>query len=261
MQFEIISPKHGKFIVYHDDEDYQLISGYTWSISKSKVSFCANSRIKGTDKHISMQRLVLGINNSNNGIIKHIDGDTLNNTKSNLTYNAADEFIQHDGYIEIIVSSKSIGAHSIFIDDCDKEGVLKRKWHIVKQRERYYAYATPCSCSNKKVSMHRLIMKFPENTNIDHKDLNGLNNRRQNLRLATTSQNNANKPPQKNNSSGYKGVYFDKVANYYQSYLYIHKKKIHGGRFKTAKEAANRYNEMALKHYGEFALLNKIPNE
>lgn len=99
--------------------------------------------------------------------------------------------------------------------------------------------------------------EWPENT-VDHRDLDKTNNRINNLREATNSQNNYNRPKQTNNTSGYKGVYWNKSCNRWQAYVQAEGKRIHLGVFVDPVEAALAYNSAALKLHGEFARLNRI---
>jgi hypothetical protein len=93
---------------------------------------------------------------------------------------------------------------------------------------------------------------------IDHIDGNRLNNRKSNLRFATSSQNKINRGPRKDNTSGFKGVSLNKKLNKYGVRLMIDGKYKHLGLFNNKIEAAKVYNENALKYYGEFAWLNVI---
>lgn len=101
--------------------------------------------------------------------------------------------------------------------------------------------------------MHQL---FIDASVIDHKDGNGLNNVRSNLRDASSGQNNFNVGITKRNKSGYKGVYG--YRGKYVACIRKSGKLIHGGSFVTAIDAAKKYNELAIEHHGEFAWLNKI---
>jgi hypothetical protein len=97
---------------------------------------------------------------------------------------------------------------------------------------------------------------------IDHIDGNGLNNRRANLRKCTRSQNISNRRViQKNNTTGFKGVYFDSKKKLYRTMIGAKGVRYRGGRFKSPIDAAKKYNELAVKHHGEFARINLIPNE
>ena len=76
---------------------------------------------------------------------------------------------------------------------------------------------------------------------IDHRDGNTLNNQRDNLRIATRTQNNANAKTPKDNRSGYKGVSFDKARGKYQAQCRVNGKKKHLGYFTTSQEAYAAY--------------------
>lgn len=119
----------------------------------------------------------------------------------------------------------------------------------------------------KNIPMHRMIMQDPKGIMVDHIDGNGLNNRRENLRLATAVENGRNKRISVNHSkrkSNYKGVHYFKRDNKWKAAIWtggqrrIGGKCIHLGFFWTEKEAAIAYNEAATKYHGEFANLNKI---
>lgn len=91
---------------------------------------------------------------------------------------------------------------------------------------------------------------------IDHKDNNGLNNKWENLRKASKRDNSANVLIQENNTSGYKGVTFDKSRNKWLAGIKYNYKRINLGRYDTAKEAAMAYDKKALELFGEFACTN-----
>lgn len=91
---------------------------------------------------------------------------------------------------------------------------------------------------------------------IDHIDGNKTNNQRKNLRSATRSQNARNRKIQSNNTSGFKGVCWDKDRNKYRAYIRVDYKLIHLGYFDDPIEAARVYDKAAILYFGEFAKLN-----
>lgn len=106
--------------------------------------------------------------------------------------------------------------------------------------------------------LHREIINATKHTIVDHKDRDRLNNVRDNLRFATLSQNQMNKAKQKNNTSGYKGVNWDKNAKSWRVEIQIDNKKKTVGRFKCKVCAAKAYNNKAKELFKEFAVLNDI---
>lgn len=88
---------------------------------------------------------------------------------------------------------------------------------------------------------------------IDHRNGNGLDNRIDNLRLATRSQNNQNKMVYKNNVCGIKGVHFIKDKNAYSACITVNGKRTYLGYFKKAKEAGLAYREASKAAWGEYS--------
>lgn len=91
------------------------------------------------------------------------------------------------------------------------------------------------------------------NIQVDHKNRIRTDNRWDNLRLATNSQNNRNRNLLKNNTSGYRGVAFNKQANKWQAQIRYNNRRKNLGHFNTAEEASKAYMEAAVKFHGEFA--------
>ena len=93
---------------------------------------------------------------------------------------------------------------------------------------------------------------------IDHKDRNGLNCQRYNIRLATYSQNGSNRKLSDNKK--YLGVHKINTGLRQKWVVKIthNKKKLHIGTFYSENDAVKAYNEAAIKYHGEFARLNKI---
>jgi hypothetical protein len=88
---------------------------------------------------------------------------------------------------------------------------------------------------------------------IDHKNGNSADNRWVNLREATVSQNLANQRIRSNNTSGFKGVTWDKAKRKWAAQIRVKGRHIHIGRFASAEEAHSAYCDAAKRHFGEFA--------
>ena len=106
------------------------------------------------------------------------------------------------------------------------------------------------------ILMHRLIMNCPKNKTIDHINGNKLDNRKINLRICSLSENLKNQKLRINNTSGYKGVSFEKRRNKWRSQIKIGRQVKEIGQFKTAIQAAMAYDLWAKNIYGEYAKLN-----
>lgn len=108
--------------------------------------------------------------------------------------------------------------------------------------------------------LHRAVMisaghKLLPSDDVDHRDCDPLNNRRNNLRIASSSDNGANRKHWA--ASGYKGVYTHDSR--WRAQITKDQKRHHLGLFATPEEAARAYNEAAVKLFGEFAHLNVLP--
>ena len=123
-----------------------------------------------------------------------------------------------------------------------------------KLQTKGYVQVASGKCKNQLI--HRIIaermgLDFPNL--IDHKDRNPLNNQRDNLRPATYSQNAMNSKISKRNTSGLKGVYWDKQKQKWVAQITINGKQIRLGFFDIKEEAHQVYCEAVTKHFGEFA--------
>lgn len=117
-------------------------------------------------------------------------------------------------------------------------------------------YAVRHEHPKNTVLMHRVILGCEPEEEGDHKDRNSLDNRRNNLRKCSKSQNMQNRGPQYNNSSGFKGVTWNKAIAKWHSRIMVAKHSIHLGFFQDVIEAARAYDRAAALHHGEFAFLN-----
>lgn len=143
------------------------------------------------------------------------------------------------------------------IDGIDYAAISKHKWYAFKSKRMWYA-AT--NINKRPVSMHRFIMNVLDSKIfVDHKDHDGLNNKRDNLRLCSLSQNHCNRRSAHNKKySKYLGVYWDNSKMKWTAKLRKDKLLYSLGTFKLENDAAIAYNNAAVKHHGEFANLNII---
>jgi len=118
------------------------------------------------------------------------------------------------------------------VDAEDYEELAKRKWFFAGQGKTGYAVSQQ-SRREKRVWMHRLIMKAPKGLYVDHIDWNGLNNRESNLRLCTAAENSQNRGPIANCYSRYKGVSWHKTNKRWNPTIKACGKRYNLGAFKN----------------------------
>lgn len=147
--------------------------------------------------------------------------------------------------------------YSTVIDDCDSD-VTGYCWFAFGTGSRFYArhsFAKPRS----HLLLHRVILervigrKLTSDEGADHIDGNPLNNCRDNLRLATISENNANARRRSDNQSGYKGVRWDEKTGTWRARIGLNGKRFSLGYFDTPEEAHAAYCTAARELFGEFA--------
>lgn len=140
------------------------------------------------------------------------------------------------------------------VDDSDYLWLNQWKWYAHKVKHTYYAKRKTrlANGSYKLISMHCTIMQPSDNEETDHRDLNGLNNQRHNLRNCTHRQNGMNQTPC--GKSKYIGVSID--GKYIHAKIKVNGNLIHLGSFKTEKDAAKARDVASKKYFGEFANLN-----
>jgi len=200
-----------------------------------------------------------------------------------MTDKAKNEY-QHndDGTTYIFIESKNRqfpGKHTIIIDTEYWDMVKGCSWHIKGSEEDHYPYVEtkiphpdggwytrPNGKRERrriKLRLHHLILGKPEKgLMIDHKNHNGLDNRKDNLRILTNQQNQFNRRSNKNSSSKYKGVGWIKSNNKWRAKIQHNKKSIHIGSFTCEKEAAravnNKARELGLEEHFYF---NEVEDE
>jgi hypothetical protein len=146
------------------------------------------------------------------------------------------------------------------VDDDVYEMLNEKTWYARKRGNAWYAYRHEYSKNTYKyVFMHRVIANTPEGLVTDHISGDGLDNRRENLRVCTHAENMHNyTKPSHGKTSRFKGVFFNKQAKKYHAIIRINNKVIHVGYFKDEILAASAYNEAAVKYHGVFAKLNDL---
>jgi hypothetical protein len=144
------------------------------------------------------------------------------------------------------------GGRFAIVDDVDYENLSQFKWHIDRNQTTCYAHRTPWVHGQNRsqtIRMHRQIMGFPSGL-VDHRNGNGLDNRRTNLRVATKSENHANsRKLDPRNKSGYRGVFRIRTGRW-MAQIRAHGKPKYLGLFDTAEQANDAYRSHAQSFRG-----------
>lgn len=166
--------------------------------------------------------------------------------------------------VEIPLSKQGAlaGKYTAIVDDCDAD-LAELGWSVAAPyKRRLTAYALRYFGENKtrkgmylhRIILERILGRKPECHELtDHINGNGLDNRRENLRVATHSQNQMNKSAKRGTKAGLKGVSHDKKWNKWIAVIIYNRKRIQLGRFDTPEEAHEAYKAKAIELHGEFA--------
>lgn len=146
------------------------------------------------------------------------------------------------------------------VDAEDFYQLSKFKWQA-KGRQSYTMYAVRTvrigNGKRKDIPMHRSILMMPYSPKVDHRDGDGLNNRKSNLRPVTDSQNQANRRlDHDKRTSRFKGVHWDTRDKAWRAQIHVNGSKMSLGYFYTEVQAALAYDRAARKNFGEHARCN-----
>lgn len=150
---------------------------------------------------------------------------------------------------EIPLNGKYANGRKALVDDQDYDDLTNHSWSVGNN-----GYPR-CTHEQKQYLMHDFIMQPSAGMMVDHKNQNKIDNRRDNLRYVTKSQNMQNQPKTKKNTSGYKGVYYMKTGKRLKRWfakLKVDGKYYQSGYAATKEEAAALYEQLAVKYQGIF---------
>lgn len=146
------------------------------------------------------------------------------------------------------------------VDDANYNWLNQWKWYASKEESGFYAVRNSSLKKGKRhqIRMHRLILglEYGDSQQTDHQNHNTLDNRRDNIRIATSNQNGRNTKSHQDSTSQFKGVSWYKRLKKWQAAIYLNGKLKHLGFFTLERDAALAYNKVARKYFGEFAYLN-----
>ena len=144
------------------------------------------------------------------------------------------------------------------IDDADLPLLEGYNLYARKVRDIVYVNALPKVGSGKKrLPLHKVITGYRRT---DHKNGDGLDNRRENLRPCTHAENMRNSRKKSTAKNPFKGVFWHAAAGRWMAQIKVDLRAIYGGLFDDPEAAARAYDALAVEHHGEFARLN-FPNE
>jgi hypothetical protein len=133
--------------------------------------------------------------------------------------------------------------HVAIVDDADYELLSHYKWQATSSTARNKIIYARRSAPNSGVFMHRQILQATKDQQVDHINRDGLDNRRANLRIATPSQNQHNCGLPNNNTSGFRGVVWNRHARKWQAQIGMNKRLKYLGVFVNKGEADTAYRK------------------
>lgn len=158
--------------------------------------------------------------------------------------------------MELEVTRRDGSRHTISYDADDHEAISAHRWHVWRGRNglTFYAMTNVRRADGAKTTLAMHVLLSGQ-SNMDHANGNGLDNRRCNLRPATQGQQLANQPA-RSGSSHFKGVHWDQARNRWVAKIKTNGKTRFLGRFTTEEAAARAYDDVARVTWGAFARCN-----
>lgn len=167
---------------------------------------------------------------------------------------------------QIPLMRKGVVEAYAMVDDEDYDYLTQWNWMVHqdkddRKRNTSYAQMIRGRQYDGTKKMHRFLMERhhtiqPQDL-IDHKDTNGLNNQKVNLRICTSSQNSSHRAKFSGpHSSRFKGVSFDRKSEKWRAELMVNRKRVYFQLWAYERDAAIAYDIKALMHHGEFAVRN-----
>lgn len=152
-----------------------------------------------------------------------------------------------------------VTGQTLLIDDEDIDLIRNYRWRVRDKKTNHVRRVTSIRGKSKTIYLHRAIMekhgKNLTNKFIDHIDRNPLNCQKDNMRVATASNNSCNISVRADNTTGIKGVNKTREG-YYQARIGINGKRIYLGTYKTIELATESYNKAAEEYHKDFAFIN-----
>lgn len=144
------------------------------------------------------------------------------------------------------------------VDKSDFEAINSKKWYAYFDGFNYYAGRMTRDKNGKRqtIRMHREIMRPKLTLFVDHINGDTLDNRRRNLRIVTHKQNCINRSIRKDNSTGVKGVHYDKTSKKYVARIMVKNKRMSLGYYLSKGEAKKHYELAAKKYHKQYARKN-----
>jgi hypothetical protein len=158
---------------------------------------------------------------------------------------------------KITINSPKYGIKEVLVDDSDYEWLSAYNWNVRKDKHGFYCTANGKYVNKLRqpaINMHRLIMNAGKGQQVDHKNGNGLDNQRGNLRFCTPLENARNRRQPKPNSSGYRNIH-KQWNKYYVRVQVERKKRVLVGSFSSIDDAVIAYNKFVSEKFGDFAVL------
>ena len=159
-----------------------------------------------------------------------------------------------------MIQREFTGGEVLLLDEADAWVMDQYSLAVDRKKTSTYIRTTQKgvgAAKNKRGYLHRILMNCPDDMQVDHIDGNGLNNTRANLRLASPSQNMHNRGPCRDNTSGYKGVYWNRDRSRWFAKIVVQGREFKRGYFRTPEDAAAAYASLAAKHVPEFCRLRQ----
>jgi hypothetical protein len=161
------------------------------------------------------------------------------------------------GSVRIPLHSRKHPDLFAIVDEEDYERVSQHRWGVEKGKNTFYALSRrKYETAGQNLRMHRLVVECPPDMLIDHRNGNGLDNQKQNLRICTNTQNMQNQRKQHRGSNTYKGAYWEPGRRRWRASIAVNGKTMHLGHYATEEEAARAYDRKAIELFGDFARIN-----